>query len=75
MTCKSQRYCSGCRDNFYNGNNGLGVTECWSLKTAEVVTKKFVHVDARPPWKQRPEKTYSCHRRERHIAVDPKVTQ
>lgn len=23
--------CAGCTDNFYNGRNNLGVTECWSL--------------------------------------------
>ncbi len=33
------KYCSGCRDNFYNGNNGIGVQQCWSLKNAKVVTR------------------------------------
>lgn len=31
------KYCSGCRNNFYNGNNDLGVEECCSLKKAKVV--------------------------------------
>lgn len=30
-----RKYCSGCRDDFYNGE---GAKECWSLKTAKVVT-------------------------------------
>ena len=25
------KHCRGCRDNFYNGNNELGVTRCWSF--------------------------------------------
>jgi len=31
--------CIGCRDNFYNGNNDLGVQECWLLKKAELITR------------------------------------
>jgi len=31
--------CIGCRADFYNGKNDLGVTECWHLKTAKVVTR------------------------------------
>jgi hypothetical protein len=30
--------CIGCREDFYNGKNDLGVGECWSFKTAKVVT-------------------------------------
>lgn len=25
------KHCSGCRDNFYNGNNNLSVKRCWSF--------------------------------------------
>jgi hypothetical protein len=39
MTCKSKSLCVGCRDNFYNGGNPLGVKECWSYKSAKVVTR------------------------------------
>lgn len=31
--------CSGCRDDFYNDHNPIGVKECWALKTAKVVTR------------------------------------
>lgn len=24
--------CSGCENNFYNGNNVMGIQECWYLK-------------------------------------------
>lgn len=37
MNCK--RHCIGCRNNFYNGNNNLGVTECRSLKSAKMETR------------------------------------
>lgn len=33
------KYCIGCDDNFYNGNNGLGVKECWNFKSAKIVSK------------------------------------
>jgi hypothetical protein len=55
--------CVGCRNNFYNGHNTLGVKRCWSLKSAEVV-KRF-----RLGWWTRPDspgaftevQTLSCH--------------
>jgi len=31
-----KKHCSGCRNNFYNGNNNLGVKECWQLKSARL---------------------------------------
>lgn len=31
--------CTGCSDNFYNGNNALGVQKCWGFKTAKLVTR------------------------------------
>jgi len=31
--------CSGCHNDFYNGNNPMGVTECWGVKTAKLVTR------------------------------------
>lgn len=35
---KTKEMCRGCRDDFYNGTNGLGVKECWCFKGAEVIT-------------------------------------
>lgn len=60
---KDTKYCRGCRDDFYNGNNGLGVKQCWSLKSARVV-KRW-----RTGWWTQPTqpgafvevKTFSCH--------------
>ncbi len=31
--------CHGCRDDFYNGHNPLGVEECWLLKNAKLKTR------------------------------------
>lgn len=36
---KTTAHCTGCRNNFYNGNNNLGVSRCWSLDSAKLVTK------------------------------------
>lgn len=36
---KDKSKCVGCRNNFYNGNNDLGISECWLLKDAKVKTK------------------------------------
>lgn len=34
-----KKHCVDCESNFYNGNNPLGVKECWHLKDAKVVTR------------------------------------
>lgn len=72
---KRRKYCSGCHNNFYNGNNEMGITECWFLEKSEVVRKKFVHIDQRPPWNQKAEWTLNCHRRDRYISVRPEVVR
>ena len=36
-----KKHCEGCRDDFYNGNNVLGIKECWGLKKAKIA-KRFV---------------------------------
>lgn len=40
--------CRGCRDDFYNGHNPLGVRRCWSFEKAELVTRFRTHRDALP---------------------------
>lgn len=39
------KHCRGCEDDFYNGKNPYGVTECWMLKGAELSTRFRLHVD------------------------------
>lgn len=36
---KTKAMCQGCRNDFYNGKNDLGVSECWSFKTAKIETR------------------------------------
>jgi hypothetical protein len=47
------KYCSGCRNNFYNGNNNLGVSQCWSRKDGKVVWRIRIGNFERPPYKNR----------------------
>lgn len=53
--------CSGCRDDYYNGQ---GASECWSLKTAEIVTRwrQGWWVDPTKPGAFVEVETLSCHR-------------
>lgn len=67
------KHCSNCTENFYNGNNSYGIKECWHLKTAKLVLKKQVHINQRPPWKQKPIKVLSCFRMKNYVFVNPKV--
>lgn len=62
--------CSGCENNFYNGNNPYGVEECWSFKTATMVSARDVPVDMRPPYKHLKETTRpSCYKAKRMVRV------
>lgn len=45
-----KKHCSGCIDNFYNGNNPYGVKECWSLKDAKLVTRIAIGHWESPPY-------------------------
>jgi hypothetical protein len=58
-----RKHCSGCRDDFYNGQNELGVKECWSLKSAKVVTRYRLGWWTTPdtPGAFTKVKTNSCH--------------
>jgi hypothetical protein len=33
------KLCAGCRNDFYNDKNPLGVKRCWSFESAKVVTR------------------------------------
>lgn len=66
--------CQGCEDNFYNGNNNLGVNECWHFSKATMILRKQVHVDQVPPWNQSPVRVPSCYKVKRYVFVDPHKT-
>ena len=55
------KFCSGCRNNFYNGRQNLNGTTCWSLESAKVVKRLFIHRDQMPPYKnEKTRDTLSC---------------
>ena len=63
-TVKSRSLCSGCRDDFYNGHNNLGVNKCWSFDESEIVKVIQVGYWERPPYTDRQiEKRLSCYRK------------
>jgi hypothetical protein len=69
-----RKYCVGCYENFYNGNNTVGVKECWNLKSAKLVMKKKVGIDDVPPWNHTPIKCLSCYHETGYVMVDSKAT-
>ena len=42
------KHCSGCRDDFYNDHNPLGVKACWLRDKAQLVTRYRIHRDTMP---------------------------
>lgn len=71
---RNKSRCAGCRNDFYNGNNNLGVKECWSLKDAKVILRKRVHRDQIPPWNQKAEKFPDCYNQAGFVFVKPDAT-
>lgn len=56
----NKKMCSGCRNNFYNGNNDLGVKSCWSFQDSKVVDKEaYPNIHCVKPSKYK--KTLSCY--------------
>lgn len=69
-TEQKRQLCSGCHDEIYHGSNN----NCWTFQKAELVLRREVHIDERPPWTRKPKKMLSCYHRSRYVYVDPKVT-
>jgi hypothetical protein len=65
------KFCSGCEQNFYNGNNTLGVKECWHREKARVILRKKVSINQRPPWKQKAEEYPNCYQQRGYVFVKP----
>jgi hypothetical protein len=65
-----RRYCPGCEDNFYNGNNPYGIGGCWSLNSAKEVMRKMVHINDVPPWNHTPKETLSCFHKKQFVMID-----
>jgi hypothetical protein len=62
--------CSGCYCDDYNHGLG-GAKGCWHRKDGKMIMRKEVHIDQRPPWKQKAIKLPSCYHRQRYVYVGP----
>ena len=57
----NKKHCAGCSNDFYNGKNNVGVSECWSLKTAMLAKRIPIGMQEPPPYLgKRPVTTPSC---------------
>lgn len=68
---KSKQMCNGCRNDFYNGNNDLGVSSCWSFDGATVQNKIKIPIHQRPPYHQKPIKVLSCFHQRGYVFDSP----
>jgi len=60
----TKEMCSGCEQNFYNGNNPLGVKECWSFDSAKIIKVKPIGIWQPPPYdKVKAIKKPNCYQR------------
>lgn len=68
----SSAHCLGCKDDFYNGKNNIGVKECWCLKSAKLIPTVLIHVSDPPPYKGlKPKKRPNCYKANRFVTVSP----
>ena len=64
--------CSNCEDNFYNGNNDLGVKVCWNFKDAKIIKRKKVGLNDRPPYNWKPQKFPNCYKQKGYVFINEK---
>ena len=67
----TKKNCLGCRNDFYNGKNDLGVGECWSFKNAELISRKKVSIHQFPPWNQKPILALNCYHATGFVFIPP----
>lgn len=69
---KTTTACAGCHNNFYNGNNDLGVKRCWSADAAEIKTRFTLSVSTPMHIKEayRKEQLPSCYKRKGYVHLD-----
>lgn len=65
------KLCKGCRNDFYNGVNNLGIKECWFLKNAKPVTRYEIGTWTLPtqPGAFRKVEVYDCYQTDGKIGV------
>ena len=73
MAEDKQRYCAGCRDDYYNHRDGA--TKCWSLEKAKVVTRFKLHWWTAPtvPGAFTEVRTLNCHNESGRFAFYEKL--
>jgi len=64
------KHCTGCEDDFYNGNNNLGVSKCWNLKGMKLIERKKVGINDVPPWTWKPTKYPSCYHKKGYVFIN-----
>lgn len=66
------KHCSGCKDDFYNGKNPLGVKQCWMRKDATLEPRILIPVDMPPPYKGfKAKRRPTCYSAQRMVSVKP----
>lgn len=75
MLKKSTDLCLGCRDNFYNGNNPMGVKQCWMFPKAKVVVRYKIGWWTKPtqPGAYEKVETLNCHHATGKYALHEKL--
>lgn len=68
------KFCSGCEDNFYNGNNPYGITECWHRAKAEQKSYRLIPISMPPPYLQISlKKLPNCYKAKGYAKVKPEA--
>jgi len=68
---KSKKMCIGCYNNFYNGNNNLGIKECWSYVSSKIIERVEVGINEMPPYYHKPRKFLNCYRKSGYAYLTP----
>ena len=68
------KHCAGCEDDFYNGNNDLGVVRCWHLEAATLAPRLLIGINQPPPYlRDKPQMLPVCYRKRRFVTVKPEA--
>lgn len=68
------KHCAGCRDDYYNHGSNSSTGRCWMFADMQLVWKKEVHIDQRPPWTQKAKRLPQCYHRPQFVYVKPDQT-
>jgi hypothetical protein len=74
---KTKALCSGCRDNYYNGNNDKGIEECWLYKRAKLVERFKIGWWTEPRGPESFERVFTldCHNAAGQYALQEKLPE